>query len=1035
MKRTYFLRALVIGFICIQSIAASAQQKCASDEIHAWHMANDDVYRQKTLQYEQAVLAANAVSNETNRTVLPVYKIPVVVHVMHKGEAVGTGTNISDDDIKNGIKYLNQRYRKIAGTPGDGTGVDVEIEFALAVRDVNGNCTNGITRNDMSGDATYMQYGVKRSGANGITDAALKAIISWNQSQYYNMWLISEIDDNNGGNGTQGYAFFASSHGTATDGAVMLGNSFIRQDRITLTHELGHALNLYHTFEGDVNGTTCPTGNQCGSGLGDCCGDIPPHRRTTVLTCTDVANTCDGGSTADLYIHNYLDYSSDGCQNMFTANQKTRMITALTTTRASFLESNGNMSLVPPTLAEISFISSSGFACTGSTIDFTDHSSCSPNTYLNTPWTSSSYNWTFTNNSGTTYTSTDQNPSITFANAGTYDITLSITNPAGTSSYTNQGMIIISTAPTAGTCVGTNTGPTSNLGYGIYTVALNTLYHLSGSTYADIQSGATNGTGYGDFSCAAGTVLEANTSYTLTLKGTSNAGLTEDFRTYIDYNNNGVFTDPGEEIAFFNDIVGSAGTMSMGFTTPAAPTLNTSLRMRIVSGRNTETVTSCTNTTRGQFQDYSVWITDKVARVSITASPSGTINAGTLVTFTATPVNGGITPSYKWYKNNVLIPGENNVTYASTSLADNDMIHCVMTSNLTNVIASPCTSNVSTMDVNCTAPTVSNHPDNATLCEGDTITFLIDALNAMSYFWELSTNGGGSWSPISNSSLYMGADTAVLTMNGVLAGMNTYLYRCIAIGACAPNAASNPATLNVTALPSAPTTNTTFYCQFSTTVPLTAGGSNLLWYTSLVGGTGSSVAPTPSSAIPGPTSYYVSQSMNGCEGPRATSVVTVLNLPVTPSISANGLVLTSNAASGNQWSLNGGPINGATSQTYTVTQNGSYTVVVIDGNGCVSAVSAPITINNVGLNSTAASVPFSIFPNPNKGEFLITCTAGANTTLEVTNLLGETIHKETIHENNTTYSKQLDISKYGAGLYFVTLKSGRNSACRKVVVQ
>jgi len=117
---------------------------------------------------------------------------------MHKGEPLGSGTNVSDALILSGIKALNERYRKVAGSLGDGNGVDVEIEFALAVRDPNGNCTTGITRTDMSGDATYMQYGVKRSGANGITDAAFKANISWDKLSYHKLWVISEIDENNG---------------------------------------------------------------------------------------------------------------------------------------------------------------------------------------------------------------------------------------------------------------------------------------------------------------------------------------------------------------------------------------------------------------------------------------------------------------------------------------------------------------------------------------------------------------------------------------------------------------------------------------------------------------------------------------------------------------------------------------------------------------------------------------------------------------------------------------------------------------------
>ena len=73
--------------------------------------------------------------------------------------------------------------------------------------------------------------------------------------------------------------------------------------------------------------------------------------------------------------------------------------------------------------------------------------------------------------------------------------------------------------------------------------------------------------------------------------------------------------------------------------------------------------------------------------------------------------------------------------------------------------------------------------------------------------------------------------------------------------------------------PAAPTvTSPVNYCQNSTASPLTATGSNLLWYTVPTGGTGSPTAPTPSTTSVGTTSYYVSQTV-GCEGPRAQIVV------------------------------------------------------------------------------------------------------------------------------------------------------------------
>ena len=75
------------------------------------------------------------------------------------------------------------------------------------------------------------------------------------------------------------------------------------------------------------------------------------------------------------------------------------------------------------------------------------------------------------------------------------------------------------------------------------------------------------------------------------------------------------------------------------------------------------------------------------------------------------------------------------------------------------------------------------------------------------------------------------------------------------------------------------------YCQNTVASPLTATGNNLLWYTVASGGIGSSVAPTPSTNITGTTSYYVSQTENGCESARAKIDINV-NYPAIVSLTS-----------------------------------------------------------------------------------------------------------------------------------------------------
>ena len=79
--------------------------------------------------------------------------IPVVVHVIHNGQAIGTAPNITDAQVQSQITVLNQDFRKMLGTPGgtstNPVATDIQIEFVLAKVDPNGNPTNGIDRVNM----------------------------------------------------------------------------------------------------------------------------------------------------------------------------------------------------------------------------------------------------------------------------------------------------------------------------------------------------------------------------------------------------------------------------------------------------------------------------------------------------------------------------------------------------------------------------------------------------------------------------------------------------------------------------------------------------------------------------------------------------------------------------------------------------------------------------------------------------------------------------------------------------------------------
>jgi len=323
--------------------------ECKSDLIHNRLMQTDSKYRSNFNSAQAKVNDYLSSNNKSAKATL--LTVPVVVHVLHLGESVGTGTNISDAQIQSAIDNMNDCY--------DGIGTyttDTDIQFRLAAQDPNCSATTGIVRVNASGTSDYSTNGITNDPGTSLNEVAVKALSKWPNSDYYNIWIVAGIDGNMGGAGVQGYAYFPGSS-SSKDGAVVLYNSFgydptetlgynLKSNtnyNLTANHELGHALNLYHTFEGDDSNSDgiadqCPA-NADPSTDGDQCADTDPHRRDDG-DCGDSGFTCSGAGTdlADI-VTNIMAYSSDECQVKFSTDQKDRMRAALQTNRAGLLTS------------------------------------------------------------------------------------------------------------------------------------------------------------------------------------------------------------------------------------------------------------------------------------------------------------------------------------------------------------------------------------------------------------------------------------------------------------------------------------------------------------------------------------------------------------------------------------------------------------------------------------------------------------------------------------------------------------------------
>ncbi len=322
-----------------ETMEANAGLFCATDELRA---IENQLYPK--LQFREDNFERDFqdfIKNKANKgaALPPPYILPVVVHIVHQNGV----ENLSDATVIQGIQHLNDAFANV-GYYDPTTGADTQIQFCLAKQDPNGNLTTGITRTLDPLTDMVMEN----------DNNTLKALVNWDPTSYINIWLVKEICSISSGCGVAGYATLPSSHGNATDGIVneagffgsSNGNSAIH------THELGHYLGLYHTFQGG-----CPN-NDC-TADGDRVCDTPPDQSTAVSVCNSPPNTCSTddddlsannpfrpigsgglGDQPDMII-NYMDYGDRNCYSAFTQGQADRMHFFIDNVRTSLLSSIG----------------------------------------------------------------------------------------------------------------------------------------------------------------------------------------------------------------------------------------------------------------------------------------------------------------------------------------------------------------------------------------------------------------------------------------------------------------------------------------------------------------------------------------------------------------------------------------------------------------------------------------------------------------------------------------------------------------------
>lgn len=183
------------------------------------------------------------------------------------------------------------------------------------------------------------------------------------------------------------------------------------------------------------------------------------------------------------------------------------------------------------------------------------------------------------------------------------------------------------------------------------------------------------------------------------------------------------------------------------------------------------------------------------------------------------------------------------------------------------------------------------------------------------------------------------------------------------------------------------------------------------------------------------TTYTVSVS-NGMGCTETYSMTVFLSTaPPTPSVTyQNGILTCLSPGYMYQWFLNGNPIPGATQQTYTVTQNGTYYVIITDSSGGCGSMSSPGTVYDYGNGIMEYEDIYnsSLYPNPNSGNFVLHFYANTDVEIKITNTLGEIIYEEKLKNVSVEMNRKIDISGNAKGIYILQISSQKGNATHKI---
>ncbi len=419
MKRLFTIISIVFASFPL----LSQDMHCATDRIMQKIYDQNPQLRARKMEEDKRTQALQNKPSSTSAT----YVIPVVFHILH----LDGPENISDEQVKDAVRILNRDYaRKNSDTteiiPAFKNLADsMKIQFVLATKDPQGNCTNGI-KHYYDPDTDW--------------DENSQTLYShtWDPTKYMNVYVVRRIILSSGF-GAAGYTYFPGTWATGDQhdaivvlnnyfGSIGTGSNFLSR---VLTHEVGHWLDLYHVF-----GATNGAGVDCSGD--DFVNDTPPT--PGYLNCPNPAapsqyQICTPGVSENF--QNYMDYSY--CCRMFTQGQGQRMQLALQNpiVGRDNLVSNANLiatGVINPNgdcvpIADFKY--SRTKTCVGTAVTFTDAS-----------WNGqpTGYSWTFSG--GTPSSSTASVVTVVYNLPGSYSVIHSSSNLAGSSTPIAKSNVI-----------------------------------------------------------------------------------------------------------------------------------------------------------------------------------------------------------------------------------------------------------------------------------------------------------------------------------------------------------------------------------------------------------------------------------------------------------------------------------------------------------------------------------------------------------------------------------------------------------------